>query len=251
MTAVVGVPLRPFTGEDFPPKLALNRAYFEALEAAGATVLPIPIVNDKQRLRSLYELLDALLLPGGADVEPRRYGAVAREDCELSVMPELDEVELALAGWALADGLPLLAICRGIQLLNVACGGTLWQDVNVEGATREKHHREPRDVPVHEVELEPDSLAAKVAGRTRIEVNSLHHQAIRELGPSLKAVGRSPDGLIEAVEMPTHQFVLGIQCHPEELRKSQPWAPAIFEALVAAAAAHRKVRGHVSSVAKR
>ena len=249
---VVGITLRTFTGPDFPPKLALNRAYFDALETAGAVVLPIPIVSDPQRLRFHYELLDALVLPGGADVEPRRYGAVPREDCNLTVMPELDEVELTLAGWALKDDLPVLAICRGIQLLNVACGGTLWQDVNVEGATSEHHDRQPRDVPVHQVELEPDSLAAKVTGRTRIEVNSLHHQAIRELGASLKAIGRSPDGLIEAVEMPTHQFVLGIQCHPEELRKSQTWAPAIFEALVAAAADHRKaVPGGLRPTAKR
>ena len=110
---VIGVPLRPFTSTTFPPKLALNRTYFDALESAGATPLPIPVVHDENRLRVYFELLDGLLLPGGADVEPRRYGAVAREDCHLTVMPELDEVELTLANWALADGLPVLAICFG------------------------------------------------------------------------------------------------------------------------------------------
>lgn len=234
---VVGITLRSFTGADFPPKLALNRAYFDALETAGAAVLPIPIVKDPQRLRFHYDQIDALLLPGGADVEPRRYGAVARDDCNLTVMPELDEVELTLAGWALRDDLPVLAICRGIQLLNVACGGTLWQDVNVEGATGEQHDVNPRDVPVHDLELLPDSLMAKATGRTRVKVNTLHHQAIREVGRSLKAIGRSPDGLVEAVEMPGHRFVLGIQCHPEELQKKESWAASLFTALVAAAAA--------------
>jgi putative glutamine amidotransferase len=244
---VVGITLRTFTGPDFPPKLALNRAYFDALETAGAVVLPIPIVKDPQRLRFHYELLDALLLPGGADVEPRRYGAVPREDCNLTVMPELDEVELTLAGWALKDDLPVLAICRGIQLLNVACGGTLWQDVNVEGATSEHHDRQPRDVPVHDLELAPDSLVAKTTGRTRVRVNTLHHQAIREVGGSLKATGRSPDGLVEAVEMPGHRFVLGIQCHPEELQKREQWASSLFDALVKTGAEYRLQRDRAAT----
>jgi putative glutamine amidotransferase len=235
---VVGVPLRPFTGPDFPPKLALNRAYFDALETAGATVLPIPIVRDAQRLRFHYRLLDALLLPGGADVEPRRYGAVARDDCHLTLMPELDEVELTLARWALDDDLPVLAICRGIQVLNVACGGTLWQDLLVEGVTTERHDLEVRDVASHDVDLEPGSLMARTVGRTRIKVNTLHHQAIREVGDSLATVGRSPDGLVEAVEMPGHRFVLGIQCHPEELQKKERWAAKLFEALAAAGDEH-------------
>lgn len=231
---VVGVPLRPFAAADSPQKLALNRAYFEALEKAGATVVPIPIVRDVERLRFHYELLDALLLPGGADVEPRRYGAVAREDCHLYVMPELDDVELRLVEWAIVDDLPVLAICRGIQVLNVACGGTLWQDVNVEGATVESHDREPRDSLVHGLEVDPDSLLARTLGQTHLQVNSLHHQAIRDLAPSLCAVAQSTDGLIEGVEMPDHRFVVGIQCHPEELVGKEPWALSLFTALVKA-----------------
>src|SRR6202023_2009525 len=126
--SVIGVTLRPFVDSDLPPKLALNRAYFECLDNAGGTPLPIPVVHDVDRLRFYYELLDGLLLPGGADVDPRRYGAVAREDCKLTLMPELDEVELTLARWALADGLPELGICRGVQALNVARGGRVWQE---------------------------------------------------------------------------------------------------------------------------
>lgn len=237
---VIGVPLRPLTDTTFPPKLALNRTYFDALESAGAMPLPIPVVQDQGRLRVYYELLDGLLLPGGADVEPRRYGAVARDDCNLNVMPELDEVELRLAKWAIADDLPVLAICRGIQVLNVACRGTLWQDLQIEGAARESHDREPRDLLVHGLDVEPGSLLGRTLGETHVEVNSLHHQAIRELGPSLRAVARSTDGLIEGVEHPAREFVLGIQCHPEELHRAHEWAARLFAGLVAAANRRRE-----------
>jgi putative glutamine amidotransferase len=233
--AVIGVPLRPFSGSDFPPKLALNRIYFEALERAGAVALPIPIVPDVQQLRFPFMHLDGLLLPGGADVEPRRYGAVPREDCHLTVMPELDEVELTLANWAMEDDLPVLGICRGIQVLNVACGGTLWQDIKVEGAALASHDRESRHLLAHGLEVEPDSLLARTLGKTRIQVNSLHHQAIRDVGQPLRTVARSYDGLVEGVELPGHRFVLGIQCHPEELSETEDWAANLFDGLVTAA----------------
>jgi putative glutamine amidotransferase len=245
VTVLIGVPLRPLVGHESPPKLALNRTYFEAIENAGAVALPIPILRDPQRLRRLYELVDGLLLPGGADVEPRRYGAVAREDCHLSVDPELDEVELHLTEWALADGLPLLAVCRGIQVLNVACGGTLWQDLQVEGAAHKSHYQEPRDLLFHELDVDADSLLARTMGTTHVGVNSLHHQAIRDLGGSLRAVAHSSDGLVEGVELPSHDFVLGIQCHPEELSNTEPWAARLFTGLVAAAKERSGVRDSV------
>lgn len=237
MTIAVGVTLRPLTDRDASPKLALNRRYFDSLEDAGAVAMPIPIVSDPERLRYLYERIDALLLPGGADVDPRRYGAEPRDDCNLGVVPELDEVELRLAEWALADGLPILGICRGIQVLNVACGGTLWQDVQVEGVVKESHNQEPkpRDALVHDVELESDSLLVRTLGASHLRVNSLHHQAVREVGASLRAVAWSSDGLIEGLEMPSAKFVVGIQCHPEELSRNEAWAARLFTAFVEAA----------------
>ncbi|OLC26349.1 MAG: hypothetical protein AUG06_12285 [Actinobacteria bacterium 13_1_20CM_2_65_11] len=237
---VVGIPLRPFTGTTFPPKLALNRTYFDALESAGAIPLPVPLVHDEDRLRVYYELLDGLLLPGGADVEPRRYDAVARDDCNLNLMPELDALELTLAKWAIADGLPVFGICRGIQVLNVACGGTLWQDLQVEGAARDSHDRDPRDLLVHGLDVEPGSLLARTLGETHIQVNSLHHQAIREVGPSLRAVAHSTDGLIEGVEHPAREFMLGIQCHPEELHRKHEWAARLFAGFITAANRRRE-----------
>jgi putative glutamine amidotransferase len=237
---VAGIPLRPFSTTDLPPKLALNRAYFDALEVAGCEIVPIPILRDVSRLRFHYELLDALVLPGGADVEPRRYGGVARTDCGLYVMPELDEAELTLLRWAIADGMPVLAICRGIQVLNVACGGTLWQDLHIEGATQITHDREPRDLLAHAIAIEPKSVLARAIGATRVEVNSLHHQAIRDLGAGLRAVATSDDGLIEGVELRDHRFVVGIQCHPEELAPKHEWARRLFTALADAGAQYRE-----------
>jgi putative glutamine amidotransferase len=237
---VAGVPLRPFSAAGTPPKLALNRAYFDALEVAGCEIVPIPILRDVSRLRFHYELLDALVLPGGADVEPRRYGAVARADCGLYTMPELDEAEFTLLRWAIADGMPVLAICRGIQVLNVACGGTLWQDLHVEGVTRIAHDREPRDLLAHAIAIEPGSVLARAMGATRVEVNSMHHQGIRDLGAGLRAVATSDDGLIEGVELQDSRFVVGIQCHPEELAPKHEWARRLFTALADAGARYRE-----------
>jgi putative glutamine amidotransferase len=232
---LIAISMRPSVGKDHPPRAVQNRSYLAALEAAGATPLLIPPLNDPRRLRQLYDMCGGLVLPGGPDVEPRRYGATVREDSHVTSDPELDELELRLAGWALEDGLPLLAICRGIQVLNVAAGGTLWQDLEVEGATSEPHDVEPRDFIAHEVDVEPDSLLARTTGRVRMGVNSLHHQAVREVGRPLRIVARSSDGLIEGVEVVGHPFGIGVQCHPEELAGKEKWAAALFSGLVAAA----------------
>jgi putative glutamine amidotransferase len=159
-----------------------------------------------------------------------------RSDAGVHINRLLDELEFALLDRALADGMPVLTICRGIQVLNVACGGTLWQDIHVEGATTKPHDVPPRDAMVHGLDVEPDSLLGRTMGATHVEVNSLHHQAIRDLGRGLRAVGCSDDGLIEGVEMLDRPFVVGIQCHPEELAGKERWAARLFEGLVAACA---------------
>ena len=207
MTVLVGVPLRPLVTGDLPPKLSLNRAYFDAIESAGAVALPIPIVPDAGRLRHLYELVDALILPGGVDVEPSRYGAVARSDCNLNVVPELDEVEFRLAEWAMSDGLPLLGICRGIQVMNVACGGTLWQDVLVEGVVRGSDlQRWRRGVALEDgpaVPLAVDVLGRGEGGTSRVQLTFTEgrkHEVKRyceALGHRVVRLRRSAFGPIE------------------------------------------------------
>lgn len=233
---VVGITLRPQAGTaDRPVRLIQNRAYLDAIESAGAVPMPLPLLRDPERLRVLYERCDAVCLPGGPDVEPRRYGEDTRPDCDVAAEPELDETELLLTRWLVADDRPTLAVCRGIQLLNVALGGSLWQDAVAQGAVAQSHQHKPRNALAHTVHVEPGSLLHHVVGSERIEVNSLHHQAISRVGEGLHVSGRSDDGLVEAMEMPDRRFLLAVQWHPEELVHEHVWARRLFDALVFAA----------------
>lgn len=233
---VVGITLRPQAGaEDRPERLIQNRSYLDAIEAAGAIPLPLPLLRDPERLRILYDRCDAICLPGGPDVEPQRYGEELRPDCEVSVAPELDAAELLLTRWLVAGDRPTLAICRGIQVLNVALGGTLWQDIAVQHAGDPAHHREERTLLVHRVRIAGGTLLHRILGRDSVEVNSLHHQAIDRVGEGLVVSATADDGLAEAVELPDRRFLLGVQWHPEELVGDHESARQLFAALVAAA----------------
>jgi len=235
---VVGITLRPQVLDGTPPRYVQNRRYVDGLTAAGAVPLGIPPLGDERALRALYERCDALLLPGGPDVEPTRYGEATRDDCHVTTSPELDAAELALTGWALEDGMPLLAICRGLQVLNVALGGTLWQDIAVQDAGDGAHDGNPREALAHEVSVVPGTTLHHITGADTLRWNSVHHQALRELGAGLLVSARSADGLVEGVELPNRP-VVGVQCHPEELAPTQGWAANLFGWLLGAAGAHR------------
>lgn len=237
---LVGIPLRPQRIEGHVPRQIVNRAYLDSLQAAGGIPLLLPLLDDAAQLRRLFDHCDALLLPGGADIDPRRYGQEADSSCAVNADPELDAHELLITGWALDAGLPLLAICRGAQLLNVARGGTLWQDIAAQRAGDAAHDNHGPGVSraelVHELEVVAGTRLHGIVGGGRLRVNSLHHQAIRDLGDGLIASAHAvPDGLVEAVELPGTAMVLGIQCHPEELTEGHDWARRLFAALVAAA----------------
>jgi len=232
---LVAVPLRVDGTPGRPSRLYQNRVYFDAIEDAGGAVLPVPLVSSEERLRALYDRCDAVLLPGGPDVEPQLYGETVREDCDVHTNPEQDFVDLALARWALTDGKPLLAICRGMQVLNVALGGTLWQDLGRQLEGTLEHRHEPRQEVVHDIETVVGSRLRDVVGAERIPVNSLHHQGLRDVAPSLAVSARTSDGLVEGVEHTEHPFAVGVQCHPEELYGMHPWASRLFGELVASA----------------
>ena len=234
---LVGIPLRPQRLDGPPPRQVVNRAYVASVEGAGAVPLPIPMLVSRDHLRQLFLMCDALLLPGGADVDPARYGESVDGACDVAADPELDEHELTLTRWALDADLPLLAICRGTQLLNVALGGTLWQDIAAQSAGDPAHDNHgaatARTELVHDVDVVPGTLLHRVLGTGRLRVNSLHHQAIRNVGEGLVVGARAvPDGLVEAVELPGSRMVLGVQCHPEELTAEHDWARRLFAALV-------------------
>lgn len=214
--------------------MLLPRSYVDALQAAGAMVLMLP--PDPRLIDEAGEALeriDALVLAGGADIDPRFYGA-ERAAATTGTVAERDAVEIALARAAIARDLPLLGICRGMQLLNVACGGTLVQDLESDLG-----HRRALGTFVgsdHEVDLVDGSLAAQAAGELCHNVKSHHHQAVDRIGAGLIVSGRATlDDLVETIEMPERRWVLGVQWHPEADALS-----AIIGALVAAAAAPRE-----------
>lgn len=236
VSPVIGLTLRHHANGG-PPVQMRNRAYFDALEDAGGAVMPIPVTRNREHLRALYERCDAVCLPGGPDVDPRLYGEQRCEDCGVDVDAELDSVELQLAEWALADRKPVLAICRGMQLLNVSLGGTLWQDLlqQREGSLTHQHEVSHRDI-LHEVQLVPGSLLHELAGEDVIEVNSRHHQAVRQPAAELRISATAGDGVIEGVEAPDGAFVVGVQCHPEDLYQRLEWSRRLFRGFIARSA---------------
>jgi putative glutamine amidotransferase len=235
---LIGITLRVLHEKGLPADLARNRAYFDALEGAGGTPLGISSSLSESRLRDLFDLCDGLCLPGGPDVEPTLYGEETRADCAVEIDGDLDRAEMLLAKWALDVDKPVLAICRGAQVLNVALGGTLWQDVGTQGATEHNHAQDgSRQDLTHNIDVLADSRLRTIAGSRHVDVNSMHHQALRDIGRDLVVTARAHDGLVEAVEHPGRRFVVGLQCHPEELYLERDWARRLFADFVAAARA--------------
>jgi len=222
-------------------------AYVNAVIMAQGMPILIPLLDDKANLETIWNRLDGLLLPGGGDISPKFYGAEIKTEL-VAMNPLRDQIELWMARRALSDDMPLLAICRGMQVLNVAAGGTLHQDIASEIPTAREHNCCPpehkSDYLAHVVQPHIDSLLARAiqGGDTSyppptLHVNSRHHQALKEIGEGLVAVARSPDGIIEAVESPIHRFMLGVQWHPEDLMQHDHTMKHLFESLVQAAAA--------------
>lgn len=222
------------------PVLALMPSYVDAILAAGGVPVLIPLGLDEEALQVLFDRLDGILLTGGGDIDASFYGS-ERPDLIRDVDLDRDRVELFLARTAYDQEKPLLAICRGHQMLNVALGGTLYEDIAslMPGATKHDYFQDhPRTYRPHSVAVEPGTLLAEaLGGATEVEVNSLHHQGIRDLAPALTPIGYAPDGLVEAVEAAGQPFMLGVQWHPENLAPDDPTMRGIFKSFVAAATA--------------
>jgi putative glutamine amidotransferase len=210
------------------------RNYSLAVQRAGAIAVmlaPDDAVADEPG--QLLHMLDALILAGGSDVDPASYGAAPHPETNGS-NAERDRFELALARGALARDMPVLGICRGMQMLNVACGGTLEQHLD----TLETHRHTPGAFGDHDVVLDADSLAARATGNEHVVVKSHHHQGVAELGEGLAVTGRAPgDGTVEAIELPQRSFALGVLWHPEEDERSQIIAALVEQARAKAGAA--------------
>lgn len=232
---------RKLVGQTSPtPYMALMPSYIEAVSAAGGIPVLIPMGLDVDALRALLSQLDGLVLTGGGDIAGEHYQS-EHEEFIFDVDADRDRVELFLAREALAQQMPLLAICRGHQLLNVAMGGTLYEDVMewMPGAIKHDFFNTyPRNHKAHPVAIVPGSKLAMTLGRHEAQVNSLHHQGIRDLAPGLAAAAHAPDGLIEGVEAVEHPYAVGVQWHPENLYTDDPVMLSLFRGLVHAARAN-------------
>ncbi|HSH82499.1 MAG TPA: gamma-glutamyl-gamma-aminobutyrate hydrolase family protein [Herpetosiphonaceae bacterium] len=244
MPALIGISGRSVHDQNWcPPLLGARKGYVDGVIQAGGIPVILPPTPDIHALRVLFERLDGLLLTGGVDIAPALYGEEPIPELG-EVHAERDAAELPLARWAVAEGKPVLGICRGHQVLNVALGGTLYQDLPTQWGRGIDHELAVReecwDRFDHRVTLVEDSRLAELLGETEIEVNSLHHQAIKEIAVGLRAVGHAPDGVVEAVEGVGQGFVVGLQCHPEELWQSaDPRWRNVFRSLVLAAEGQR------------
>lgn len=234
MHPLIGIPCRAgLRAEVNRPMYYSNKTYIHAIEDAGGVPVLIPIIKDMQILSALLQHLDGLLLPGGIDIHPSNYQEEAHAALRETDV-QLDELELRLARWALREDIPTLGICRGLQLLNVALGGTLHQDLASEGVGSLRHANwdlQPNKV-IHSVQVEPGSRMEEVLGVQELAVNSLHHQAIKEPGKGISVSGRSEDNIIELMELPGRSFVMAVQCHPEELYTEQPVWARLFSAFI-------------------
>jgi putative glutamine amidotransferase len=216
------------------PQDRLNSAYSRAIEAAGGLPVILPNLDSDRALDAYLDRIDGLLLSGGADVDPCHFREpVLNESVEIDSVR--DAVELPLIREAVDRDVPILAICRGIQSLNIALGGTLYQDIPAQIPSQIEHKQKvPRPEATHTIEVESGSLLAKVTVETAFSVNSFHHQALKEVASGLTIVARAPDGVIEGVENRDATFLLGVQFHPEELVGWSEPSRRLFKAFVEA-----------------
>jgi putative glutamine amidotransferase len=214
-------------------------AIISSLERAGALPVMIPSNVSDSTLRAIYERLDGVLLPGGGDIDPVYFHEDRHpETGEADTLR--DNAEVQLVRWAVADDLPLFGICRGHQVINVAMGGTLIQDIPSQVQHEKlRAHSLPEDQPRtwrgHEIQLlDANSRLAQIVGGINLSVNSIHHQAVREAAPGFVVTATSEDGLVEAMEMPNKRFALSVQWHPEDLAADDPYMQGLFDAFVRA-----------------
>lgn len=232
---LIGIPGVYRTHKQRRPDYGVSTTYTNAILAAGGLPAILPTNIAAENWPALVGKMDGFMFVGGGDIEPRRYGAPEAPD-SYGFSTERDDFELGFLPLVLAADKPLLAICRGLQVLNVGLGGTLIGDIPSQCPQAQKHDQftSPRDTLAHSVSVQPGSLLARALGSTELKTNSLHHQSILQPAGSLVVNAQAPDGILEGVELPGKRFVLGVQWHPEELFTSQEAMLNIFRAFIAA-----------------
>ena len=207
--------------------------YLDGLRQAGALPVILPLTEAPEELSQLLALCDGLLLTGGHDVSPELYGEAPLEGV-ISCCPLRDEMDRYVLRLAMDRGMPVLGICRGLQLINAVLGGTLWQDLHSQHPGAVCHKQQPPyDIASHPVQIKPETPLAKCLGAGRLLVNSCHHQGIKATAPGLEVMAAAPDGLSEAVFLPDYPFLWAVQWHPEFLWQRDAASQQIFHAFAA------------------
>jgi putative glutamine amidotransferase len=248
---LIGVPAQTLQAIDgipaeLPHSWVMNHRYLTALAAVGGAPVLVPLlVRDTDALRGVYDALDGVFIAGGVDVDPSSYRAERGAHCGRTDL-DRDAVEIQLVQWAREEGKPVFGVCRGLQIINVAAGGSLLQDCAADAPGSQKHDYFPnaghaRDFLAHSIRVERGSRLHEIFGADEVMVNSMHHQVIAGLADGLVVTATAPDGLIEAIEAPGDAFTLGVQWHPEMLIDSDAGTRRLFEAFVEASAARRGV----------
>jgi putative glutamine amidotransferase len=236
-----------------PSSWVMNQRYFHAATAAGAVPWMIPLLDDDlPTLRAIYDRLDGVLIPGGVDINPAEYGEAVRPECG-NLDPARDLVELQLVRWAIEEGKPVLGLCRGLQIINVSQGGTMWQDLASQNPIFNKHDYFPtagfeREHLAHEVDIIAGTRLSHILESTRSPVNSMHHQGIKTLGHHLAISATADDGLIEAVETTGEAFCVGVQWHPEVFEMTDAHTRQLFGAFIEAASTWAAANSAIATV---
>lgn len=210
--------------------------YVDAVVRAGGAPIAFPIVNDKKVLRRLYDQCDGLLLSGGNDLDPDSYASKPTKKVRGTSLKR-DRQEIQLLKWALEDDKPVLGICRGMQLINIALGGNLHQDIDSQVPASRNHEvsvdKKNFSHLAHKLKIDPGSRLATILKTDAVDANTLHHQAVCELGEGLVVTAHAEDGVVEAIELPSRRFVIGVQSHPEALEAhTEPVWRELFAAFV-------------------
>jgi len=235
---VIGITTSRQQNREGRPVIGAFEPYVQAVIRAGGAALLIPLVLSDEAVEGLLTHLDGMLFTGGGDIHPSFY--TSQEHPQVNeVDPQRDRLEISLARQVVDSGMPFLGICRGMQILNVALGGSLYEDLTDQypGALRHQYSPDwPRDYLAHPVQLQPGSRLVRILATQQIQVNSLHHQGLRQISSRLQVTAHAPDGVVEAVELPEHPFGLAVQWHPECLPEDAAMQ-ALFTHFVAAAQA--------------
>lgn len=242
MKPIVGIPCYSQARQNaiFREASATQQTYIRALEDTNAVPLLLPITSKPEAAKNVIRCINGLLLVGGMDIDPKRYG----QDPLTNISPidiNRDNIELTITTLCLTEHIPVLGICRGIQMLNVCTGGTLWQDIATQIPNAIKHDYYPRykrNRLSHYIEIDRNNRLSEIFPDKTIKVNSLHHQAIRSIGNGFKVTATSHDNIIEGIESIEGSWTVGVQWHPEELINDDPYMKKLFSSFASACLAH-------------